>query len=152
MRMEEDQVNSGAGGSIPAMNVGGEGNTSSQLGTDPPSMDQEDINTVIGEVAKDAEAEATKIAAEEAAKSAAEEAAKGPAGGPARPLPGGGKGSAGEPDKGPAGEPAPAPGKYLKVGDDLFVHLPGTAGTRAPAEGEVFDDEALATAGLQVVD
>ena len=34
----------------------------------------------------------------------------------------------------------------------MFVHLPGTASTRAPTEGEVFDDEALATAGLQVVD
>ena len=55
-------------------------------------------------------------------------------------------------DDQPPSPAAPAPGKYLKVGDDLFVHLPGTASTRAPAEGEVFDDEALATAGLQVVD
>nr|XP_020158140.1 myosin heavy chain, clone 203-like [Aegilops tauschii subsp. strangulata] len=80
------------------------------LGAVPPSADQEDIDTVIEEVAKDAEAESDKIVAEEAAKG------------------------------------------YLKVGDGLFVHLPGTAGTRALAEGEVFDDEALATAWLQVVD
>ena len=40
----------------------------------------------------------------------------------------------------------------MKVSDDLFVHLPGTASTRAPTEGEVFDDEALAAAGLEVVD
>ena len=40
----------------------------------------------------------------------------------------------------------------MKVGNDLFVHLLGTASTRAPTEGEVFDDEALASAGLQVVD
>nr|XP_020173584.1 uncharacterized protein LOC109759167 [Aegilops tauschii subsp. strangulata] len=54
-----------------------------------------DIDTVIKEVARDAEAEADKIAAEEAAKR--------------------------------------------------------TAGTRAPTEGDVFDDEALAAAGLEVV-
>ena len=42
--------------------------------------------------------------------------------------------------------------KYLKVGYVLFVCLPGMAGGRAPAEGEVFDDEALAAAGLEVVD
>ena len=40
--------------------------------------------------------------------------------------------------------------QVLKVGGDLFVHLPGTASTRVPAEGEVFDDEVLATAGLEV--
>ena len=40
----------------------------------------------------------------------------------------------------------------MKVGDDLFVRLPGTASTRAPTEGEAFDDEALAAAGLEVVD
>ena len=33
----------------------------------------------------------------------------------------------------------------------MFVHIPGTASTRAPAEGEVLDDEVLATAGLEVV-
>src|SRR3954470_6015633 len=44
-----------------------------------------------------------------------------------------------------------APGRYLKVGDDLFVHLPG-ASSRAPAEGEVFDGEVLAATGLEVVD
>ena len=43
------------------------------------------------------------------------------------------------------------PGRYLKVGDDLFVHLPG-ASSRAPAEGEVFDGEVLAAIGLEVVD
>ena len=39
------------------------------------------------------------------------------------------------------------PGRYLKVGDDLFVHLPG-ASSWAPAEGEVFDGEVLAATGL----
>ena len=47
---------------------------------------------------------------------------------------------------------APASSKYLKVGDDLFISLPGTASTGALAEGEVFDDEVLAAVGLQVVD
>ena len=55
-------------------------------------MDQEDIETVIEEVARDAEAEATKIA-----KTAAEEAAKGPAGET-------GKVAAEEAGKGPAAE------------------------------------------------
>ena len=41
---------------------------------------------------------------------------------------------------------------YLKVGDDLFVHLPGASSSRAPIEGEVFDEEVLAAAGLEVVD
>ena len=43
-------------------------------------------------------------------------------------------------------------GRYLRVSDDLFVHLLGASSTRAPFEGEVFDEEALATAGLEVVD
>ena len=64
---------------------------------DPSSADRGDIDTVIEEVARDAEAEADKIAAEEAAKTAAEEAAKGPAGEA-------GKAAAEEADKGPAGE------------------------------------------------
>ena len=37
------------------------------------------------------------------------------------------------------------------MSDDLFVHLLGTASTWAPIEGEVFDNEVLATAGLEVV-
>nr|XP_040245375.1 AF4/FMR2 family member 1-like [Aegilops tauschii subsp. strangulata] len=137
----------------------------------PPSMDQEDIDIVIGEVAKDAEAKAVRIAAEEAAKSATGEAREGLAGEA-------GKATAKEAEKAaaekaaraafgeaakkpveeelandqPSSPAAPTPPKYLKVGDHLFVRLPGTADTRAPAKGEVFDDEALATAGLQIVD
>nr|XP_040243972.1 leucine zipper putative tumor suppressor 2-like [Aegilops tauschii subsp. strangulata] len=79
-RTEEEEASLDVGGSVSATNIGTEGNTSNQFGTDPPSTDQEDINTVIEEVAKDAEAEATKIAAGEAAKSATKEAAKEPAG------------------------------------------------------------------------
>nr|XP_020193676.1 translation initiation factor IF-2-like [Aegilops tauschii subsp. strangulata] len=184
--MEEEGASLGAGGSVPATNVGGEGTTSSQSGTNPPSTNQVDIDTVIEEVAKDAEAEPTKIAAGEAARSAAQEAAKGPTGetdeaaaretdeaaagevgkavakeaakGPAEET---SEAAAEEAAKEPAGEEvandqpssptAPTLGKYLRVGDDLFIRLLGTASTRAPAEGEVFDDEALAIAGLQVV-
>ena len=64
-------------------------------------------------------------------KATAEEAGKGPTG-------------EGLVDDQPSSSAAPGPGKYLKVGDDLFLHLPGTASTRAPAEGEVFDDKVLA--------
>nr|XP_020200922.1 uncharacterized protein LOC109786771 [Aegilops tauschii subsp. strangulata] len=137
----------------------------------PPSTGQEDADIVIEEVAKDAEAEAAKIAAGEAAKSTAEEATKGIAGQTGEAATGdAGKGPAGEPSKDPTGksgeaaakEPteeevandqppspaAPTPGKYLRVGDDLFVRLLGTTSTRALAEGELFDDEALTTVGL----
>ena len=62
---------------------------------DRPSADQEDIDAIMEDVAKDATAEAEKVAAEESAKGATEdagkgpagEAGKGPAGGPARPPP-----------------------------------------------------------------
>ena len=55
-------------------------------------------------------------------------------------------------DDQPSVSAASGSGKYLKVSDDLFVHLPGTASIGAPAEGDVFDDEVLAAAGLEVVD
>ena len=122
-------------------------------------------------MAKDAAAEAEKIAAEEAARGAAEDAAKGPAGeagkGPAGEP---GKAAAEEAGKGPAGEAgksaaeeevvddqpsssaASGSGKYLKVSDDLFVHLPGASSTKAPIEGEMLDGEVRAAAGLEVVD
>nr|XP_020147705.1 tol-Pal system protein TolA-like [Aegilops tauschii subsp. strangulata] len=121
--MEEEEPN--LGGSIPAMNIGGEGNTSSQLGTDPPSMDQKDVDLVIEEVAKDAEAKADRIAAEEAGKIATEEAAKGPAGEAGKAAAeGAGEDATGEADKAAAEEEvaidqppsplAPALERYLK--------------------------------------
>ena len=64
---------------------------------DPSSADWGDIDTVIEEVARDAEAEADKIATEEAAKTTAEEAGKGPAGEASRAA-------AEEAGTGPAGE------------------------------------------------
>ena len=103
------------------------------------------------------------MATKEAAKGAAEDAAKGPAGEP-------GKATAEEAGKGPAGDAGKSPaeeevaddqpsssaasgsGRYLKVSDDLLVHLPGLSSSRVPIEGEVFDEEVLATAGLEAVD
>ena len=38
------------------------------------------------------------------------------------------------------------------MSDDLFIHLLGASSTRAPLEGEVFNEEVLAIAGLEVVD
>ena len=125
---------------------------------DRPPVDQEDIDAIIEDVAKDAAAEAEKVTAEESVKGATEDAAKRPAGES-------GKATAEEAGKGPAGDSGKAAaeeevvddqpsssaasgsGKYLRVGDDLFVHLPGASSTRAPIEGEVFDDEVLAAAG-----
>ena len=55
-------------------------------------------------------------------------------------------------DDQPSSSAASGSGKYLRVSDDFFVHLPGASSTRTPVEGEVFDDEQLAAAGLEVVD
>nr|XP_020171311.1 uncharacterized protein LOC109756888 [Aegilops tauschii subsp. strangulata] len=76
MPMEEEETNLGAGGPTPAMNVGREGVPSSQPGAGASSANQENIDTVIEEVTKDAKAEADKITTEEAAKTAAEEAGR----------------------------------------------------------------------------
>nr|XP_040258352.1 uncharacterized protein LOC120975722 [Aegilops tauschii subsp. strangulata] len=113
----------------------------------PSSADRQDIDTVIEEVARGAAAEADKIAAEEAAKTAAEDATKGPAGEAGKAAT-----EEGVVDNQPSSSAASGSGKYLKVSDDLFIHLPGTASTRAATEGEVFADEGLAAAGLEVVD
>ena len=106
--MEEEEENLGTGGFASTPNVGGEGTSISQPGTgtgksftvhpcfffflalgpghaSPPlrrpdysSVNPEDVDAVIEDVAKAAKADAEKIAAEEAAKGAAEDAAKGP--------------------------------------------------------------------------
>nr|XP_040249570.1 nucleolar and coiled-body phosphoprotein 1-like [Aegilops tauschii subsp. strangulata] len=177
-RMEEEE-NLGTGGSTSAPGVGGEETSASQ--PDPFLTDREDLDTVIGDVAKDAAAEAEKIVAEEAGMDAAEEAGKATAEGAGKataeeagkgPAAGAGEAATEETGKGPAGEAsaaaaeeeeevavdrpsssaAPGPGRYLRVSDDLFVHLPGAPSTRAPVEGEVFDGEVLAAVGLEVVD
>ena len=123
---------------------------------------EEDAKGAAEDAAKDAVAEAEKVAAEESVKGAAEDAAKWPAGESD-------KATAEEASKGPAGDSGKAAaeevvddqpssfaasgsGKYLRVSDDLFVHLPGALSTRTPVKGEVFDDKVLAAAGLEVVE
>ena len=97
-------------------------------------MDLEDVDTVIEDVA----AQAEKIAAKESAKGAAEDVAKGPAGEPGKAAAEeAGKATAEEEvvDDQPSSSAASGSGRYLRVSDDLFVHLPGTASTGAPTEG-----------------
>ena len=50
------------------------------------------------------------------------------------------------------GSEEPQPGAYLKAGDGVFIKLPWASSSRAPVEGEVFDGEVLASAGLTLVD
>ena len=110
----------------------------------------EDVDTVAGNIAKEAAKDAAEDTAAGAAKATGEASAEGASSGPAGEA---GKASAEEEVVGdqPPSSSTSGPGRYLKVGDDLFVHLPG-ASSRAPAEGEVFDGEVLAATGLEVVD
>ena len=50
------------------------------------------------------------------------------------------------------GSEEPQPGAYLKAGDDIFIKLTWASSSRAPVEGETFDGEVLASAGLSLVD
>ena len=40
----------------------------------------------------------------------------------------------------------------MKASDDIFIKLPWASSSRAPVEGEAFDGEVLASAGLSLVD
>ena len=40
----------------------------------------------------------------------------------------------------------------MKAGDDIFIKLTWASSSRAPVEGETFDGEVLASAGLSLVD
>ena len=40
----------------------------------------------------------------------------------------------------------------MKAGDGIFIKLPWASSSRAPVEGEAFDEELLASAGLSLVD
>src|SRR3954467_3399175 len=51
-----------------------------------------------------------------------------------------------------SGSEEPQPGVYLKAGDGVFINLPWASMSRAPVEGESFDGEVLASAGLTLVD
>ena len=50
------------------------------------------------------------------------------------------------------GSEEPQPGAYLKAGEGVYIKLPWASSSRAPVEGEEFDGEVLASAGLAVVD
>ena len=50
------------------------------------------------------------------------------------------------------GSEEPQPGAYLKAGDGVFIKRPWVSSSRAPIEGEIFDEELLASAGLALVD
>ena len=95
--------------------------------------------------------QAEKIAAEESAEGAAEDAAEELGKEPAGEA---GKGAAEEVvfDDLPSSSAASGSDRYMKVSDDLFVHLLGASSTRALFVGEVFDEETLAAAGLEVFD
>ena len=51
-----------------------------------------------------------------------------------------------------SGSEEPQPGAYLKAGDGIFIKLPWASSSRAPVEGDIFDGEVLASAGLTLVD
>jgi hypothetical protein len=46
----------------------------------------------------------------------------------------------------------PPSSRYLKVGDNLFVSIPGTASSGVPTEGEIFDEDIIAAAGLKIIE
>ena len=63
--------------------------------------------------------------------------------------------AAGAPDAAPAADPsasAAGQGVYLEAANGVFIQVPWASSSRAPAEGETFDGEVLASAGLKVVD
>src|SRR3954463_6303182 len=53
---------------------------------------------------------------------------------------------------GAPGSEEPQPGVYLKAGDGVFINIPWASTSRAPVDGESFDVEVLASAGLTLVD
>ena len=92
---------------------------------------------------------ADETADEEAAKAAAAEAGEGSGDRTDDPE------AAGAPGAAPTADPSAAvaePDAYLKAGDDIFIKLPWASSSRAPVEGETFDEELLASAGLSLVD
>jgi hypothetical protein len=133
-------------------------------------MEQMDVDIVIEETTKNAAAEADKVTADESAKVAQEETAKGSAeragketgdhtdGIPATGAPGATPvmeppvaGEAVFEDQ-PSTSEVPPSSRYLKVGDNLFISIPGTASTTVPTEGEIFDEDVITAAGLEIVD
>ena len=107
-------------------------------------------------VATEGEAGADDPAGEEAAKAAAAEAGKGSGDRTDGPEAAGASGATPTDDPSVAaaasGSEEPQPSAYLKAGDGVFIELPWVSSSRAPIEGEIFDEELLASAGLMLVD
>ena len=106
--------------------------------------------------ATEEEAGADDPAGEEAAKAAAAEAGEGSGdrtdGPEAAGAPGATPTADPSADAAAPGSEEPQSGAYLKAGDGVFIKLPWASSSRAPVEGETFDEEVLASAGLALVD
>ena len=102
------------------------------------------------------EAGADEPAGEEAAKAAGAEAGEGSGNRTNGPEAARAPGATSTADPSTAatapGSEEPQPGAYLKAGDGVFIKLPWASSSRAPVEGETFDEELLASAGLSLVD
>lgn len=138
--------------------------------SDLPPTDHMNVDIDIEGIAKDAAAEADRIAADEAARAAHEDATKksaeeagnktsdptdsNPAAGAlgATPATRSLVASKAVVEDQPSTSNAPPSSRYLKVGDNLFVSIPGTASTVAPTREETFDEDIITTAGLNIVD
>ena len=109
-----------------------------------------------GAVATEGEAGADDPTGEEAAKAAAAEAGEGSGGRTDDPEAAGAPGATPTTDPSTAaaasGSEEPQPGAYLKAGDGIFIKLPWASSSRAPVEGEAFDEVVFASAGLTLVD
>ena len=106
-------------------------------------------------VAIDGEASADDPAGEEAAKAAAAEAGEGSGDRTDGPEAVGASGATPTADPSAAaaapGSEEPQPGAYSKAGVGMFIKLPWASSSRAPVEGEIFDEELLASVGLTLV-
>ena len=102
------------------------------------------------------EAGADDPAGGEAAKAAAAEAGEGSGDRTDGPEAAGASGATPTADPSAAaaasGSEEPQPDAYLKAGDGVFIKLPWASSSRAPIEGEIFDEELLASTGLTLVD
>nr|XP_020166433.1 muscle M-line assembly protein unc-89-like [Aegilops tauschii subsp. strangulata] len=149
-RAEEEPTSTGADGPIPTTSVGGEGTTHPQLVVDLSLAGQMDVDGTFKEIAKDAAAQA-----DEAAKRTHEEAATGSAGEASE-----GTGDCTDEYKVKVRESPFIPTVHLRspqleeIPEDWresVCYYPGPESNGAPAEGEVFDEDVIVTAGLQVV-
>jgi hypothetical protein len=146
--------------------------------SDPPPTDEMDVDITIEVITKDAAEKASKISTDEAIKVADEEAAKATHEEVAKNIAeeGGNKSAEATDDisvsRAPSADSAmrtiitdkaaaddhpstsevPLSSKYLKVGKNLFVSIPGTSSIGVPTGEEDFDDEVITATGLEIVD